>query len=594
MVSNEQADGRSPFDRFSGLGSSESKTKSGQKLGSGWMSKAFASVTKGKLSSGHGLLSKFGSGSGSASASDYASLTAFGKGSRAGHIGPADTDSVTASCCSQLSQTLEGKVNTQLDPLAYRKELTTYWATQNREVSPSCFVLPSTTEDVSTILKILNAANEASPKSCQFAVRSGGHTPIGRWNNIEDGVTIDLSRLNQVKISGDRQTVAIGPGNRWGDVYTKLDANNLATTGGRVASVGVGGLLTGGGISFFTPRYGLACDNVKNFEVVLANGGIVHANNATNPDLFRALKGGSSNFGIVTRFDMATFDQGPFYGGLAFLKTAARGKIFNWFEQFPKVNDPYAHIIVSFTFAYLLGVTVPVSTANFQYTQPNLKPAIFQPLLANAISNTGRISTHGDFTNEIKNLNPDDHRQIFMSFSHQNSAQFMEEVYTLSQAGYNRIKASVPGIQWSTSFQPLSSRTLAKSALWGGNSLGLEDAPDTTIVLLTVTWSKSTSDKTVEMAAKSFYNEVESAAKAANKFSRFIYLNYAADFQDPISRYGPESAARLTAASRKYDPKGIFQTKMPGGFKVRGRQRAASQRHEEPEGNDDEESEDSD
>jgi FAD/FMN-containing dehydrogenase len=131
------------------------------------------------------------------------------------------------------------------------------------------------------------------------------HTPFAGAANIQAGITIDLSKFNQVTVASNRQTVDIGPGNRWRNVYSQLDAKNLATSGGRVATVGVGGLTTGGGISFFSPRYGFVCDNVENFEVVLASGQIVNANSKTNSDLWRALRGGSNNFGIVTKITHA-------------------------------------------------------------------------------------------------------------------------------------------------------------------------------------------------------------------------------------------------------------------------------------------------
>lgn len=76
-----------------------------------------------------------------------------------------------------------------------------------------------------------------------------------------------MSKINGVTVTPDRSTVKIGPGNRWGDVYNVLDPQGITITGGRVADVGVGGLATGGGISFYTPKYGLVCDNVVNFQV---------------------------------------------------------------------------------------------------------------------------------------------------------------------------------------------------------------------------------------------------------------------------------------------------------------------------------------
>lgn len=53
-----------------------------------------------------------------------------------------------------------------------------------------------------------------------------------------------------------------------------------------------------------------------NFEVVLADGSVVDANSSSHADLYRALKGGSSNFGIVTRFDLNTLPNIPMWGGI--------------------------------------------------------------------------------------------------------------------------------------------------------------------------------------------------------------------------------------------------------------------------------------
>lgn len=57
------------------------------------------------------------------------------------------------------------------------------------------------------------------------------------------------------------------------------------------------------------------CDSVINFEVVLSSGDIIQAKATSFLDLYVALKGGSNNFGIITRFDFTTFPQGQMYGG---------------------------------------------------------------------------------------------------------------------------------------------------------------------------------------------------------------------------------------------------------------------------------------
>lgn len=70
----------------------------------------------------------------------------------------------------------------------------------------------------------------------------------------------------------------------------------------RKGDVGVGGYLLGGGLSFLSSQYGMACDTVVSYEVVLANASIVNANAYENLDLFWALKGGGNQVGQLNSF----------------------------------------------------------------------------------------------------------------------------------------------------------------------------------------------------------------------------------------------------------------------------------------------------
>lgn len=82
-----------------------------------------------------------------------------------------------------------------------------------------------------------------------------------------------------------------------------------------MAPVGVPGLILGGGINFFANKIGWVCDNVASYEVVTASGVIITATPQSFPDLYWALRGGGSNFGIVTNFKLDAFPIGKMWGG---------------------------------------------------------------------------------------------------------------------------------------------------------------------------------------------------------------------------------------------------------------------------------------
>lgn len=91
------------------------------------------------------------------------------------------------------------------------------------------------------------------PSSIWLALRQYSHTPFASSANIQAGITIDLSLVNDIVVSEDRSQVHVGVGNRWGAVNHVLDPLNLATATGRISGVGVGGFTSGGDYSKLHP-----------------------------------------------------------------------------------------------------------------------------------------------------------------------------------------------------------------------------------------------------------------------------------------------------------------------------------------------------
>ena len=161
--------------------------------------------------------------------------------------------------------------------------------------------------DASDVAATLRYARE---RDQLVAVRGGGHDYAG--NSVcEGGIQIDLSALDTVTVDASARRARVGAGVTWGVFDAATQAHGLATPGGTVSSVGVGGFTLGGGEGWLTRKHGLACDNLVGAEVVTAAGEVVRASHDENPDLFWALRGGGGNFGVVTSFEYELHEVGP-------------------------------------------------------------------------------------------------------------------------------------------------------------------------------------------------------------------------------------------------------------------------------------------
>ena len=133
--------------------------------------------------------------------------------------------------------------------------------------------------------------------------------------STNEGVLVVLTRMKGMTISPDHSMASLGPGLSWLEVYNWIEPFGRVVLGGRYAPVGISGYLLGGGISFFGGQYGWAANNVINYEIVTSDSQVLDANATSHQDLFWALKGGSGNYGIVTRFDLITHPGNDVYAG---------------------------------------------------------------------------------------------------------------------------------------------------------------------------------------------------------------------------------------------------------------------------------------
>lgn len=170
------------------------------------------------------------------------------------------------------------------------------------------------------------AVNFAREQGMTLSVRSGGHSIVGHSTN-DGGLVIDLANLKKITIDPVNQMARLEPGLTWGEVANTLQPFGLAMTAGDVASVGVGGLLLGGGIGWMVRAYGLSIDRLRSVELVTADGQLLRASADEHPELFWGLRGGGGNFGIATAFEVNLHPGGTILGGAVFYEATEAERI---------------------------------------------------------------------------------------------------------------------------------------------------------------------------------------------------------------------------------------------------------------------------
>ncbi|KAF7986393.1 hypothetical protein HWV62_35436 [Athelia sp. TMB] len=207
---------------------------------------------------------------------------------------------------------------------------------------------------------------------------------------VENGVLVDFSQMKAYAYNSTSDTITMQPGVLWGDVYDGLQSQGVAPVGGRQSDVGVSGFLLGGGLSSLSPAWGYGCDTIRSLEVVLTSGELVTATvNNQYADLFRALKGGGSRFGIVTNYEVQAVHVGvdkTWYGGsIIFIHSN---------------TDSKAVILVAISQLNALGVPTTLTMANLFYngTEAEFNTTFAEYLTIPALTTTIGPLSYNDIT----------------------------------------------------------------------------------------------------------------------------------------------------------------------------------------------------
>ncbi|KAK6338913.1 hypothetical protein TWF696_009714 [Orbilia brochopaga] len=472
-------------------------------------------------------------------------------------------------CCLELKGLGDSGVSFE-DSMQYITESRSYWSAGNI-VEPACVYAPESAEQVSRAVQIF-ARNE-----CQFAVRGGGHATVPGTNGRDGAVLLVTSRLRTLEVVAGRDVARIGPGNTWTDVYRATDAIGMVVPGGRMGTVGVAGVVLGGGISHQAAEYGFSCDNVVNYQVVTADGLIRNANATSDPDLFWALKGAGNRFGIVTAFDMKMYPLAKVYGGTISYRFTSLEEVLAQIDEFHrKESDPKASMIFSILDGRDVGYGLFLELVLYYGMPVTSPPEVFQPFfeIPGIFKNTVSLKSFSTFIpGQREGLLPGlfSHSWRSVTFSRDAGVNrriadiFLEEVEEFRAKQGADIQLGL----FTMSYELYHTGQITASETTGGNALGMERYRDNgplMLGLLVHSWvNKTEADLRIETLKKSGDRMME-AAKEAGKHVDFVYVNAAGADQEPYLSYGAENVGRLRRIRDRYDPDGVFSRLQAGVF----------------------------
>ncbi|TDL24026.1 FAD-binding domain-containing protein [Rickenella mellea] len=427
-----------------------------------------------------------------------------------------------------------------------------------------CSITPQTATDVANILSIIGRDDIRVP----FAVKGGGHS-YNSGHSSTKGIQVSMSKFNSLTHDPVANTVTIGAGLRWDEVYKLLEPLGIMVVGGRVPGVGIAGLSLGGGFTWKTDQFGLTVDTIVAHDIVLPSGEFVHVTEETHPDLFFALKGGFNNFGIVTAFTYEVHPQTQVYGGSIIFGQDVVDEFIRAFSDFDLNNkDPKAQLIV--TFAYVAG-QFAITTYLF-YDGPTPPPGVFDKLLSiNAYQKDLKTRSFSEFlTAAFRNGDPGigpfrtaNNSIPIVKYTVPILKEMVNQVLTLGASLTEKLSGSVVIVTCSA--EPYI-------APFAHSKGGAYPHPPTRQVTPASPWigvqvSNDPSQQTIiNNAIKQMSHAVQAKAveEGQSRWDDLLYPNYASADTPLESMYG-ENLPRLHEIAKKVDPRSVMR--LAGGFK---------------------------
>jgi FAD binding domain len=176
---------------------------------------------------------------------------------------------------------------------------------------PALISVPRSEADVSATIRF---AREAG---LRVAAQGTAHN-AGPLGSLSESILLRTTAMKGVELGAAARTAKARAGAVWADLVPQASEQGLAALHGSAPGVGIVGYTIGGGVGWYSRKHGLACNRVRSFEIVGADGELRRVNASSDPDLFWAQRGGGGSFGVVTSVEFELLEIPEVYAGAMF------------------------------------------------------------------------------------------------------------------------------------------------------------------------------------------------------------------------------------------------------------------------------------
>lgn len=217
-----------------------------------------------------------------------------------------------------------------------------------------------------------DAVKYAATRGLQVSAQAGGH---GATRALDGTVIVRTDALGSLSVDVTARTARVGAGVRWGALQAALDGTGLTGLPGSSANVSVAGYCLNGGFSWFSRPYGSGAGSLRAVELVDAAGELRWIDDADDPDLMWALRGGGGSFGVVTAVELDLHPAPAITGGRLIFPIEQAGAVLTAYGQ--ATREAPANVTL---WAYL--AQYPTAACMVDVITPDASPADLERVLA--------------------------------------------------------------------------------------------------------------------------------------------------------------------------------------------------------------------